>query len=381
VVCNVEGRGKLRCGRGVVSTLRRVRTPIRRLVAAVLLIIAALALGACGGGGDDEDVQALLDKAFKQQIESADLKIEAEIEVEGNEQFDRPIRIEASGPFRDNEGRLPSANVDLSVSAGAGRPFELGLLSTGTRTFVKFQDVYYEQPRSQVEQANRSIGRRGERRGSLKALGLDPRQWLEDAEDEGDEEVAGVETTHVSGKLDVGKVVQDFNDVLKRSGGALGGATGQTPPRPLSQSDLDKVEDVVKDPSFDVYVGKEDNVIRRVAGRVELDVPEGDRDQVGGIEGGSLSFSIEFSKVNGNQRIEAPANARPISDLAGSLGAGALGGGGSGSGSGGGSAPTAPPPSGSSPNSDAFKRYADCLDRADPQDTDALQRCAELLRR
>jgi hypothetical protein len=176
-------------------------------------------------------------------------------------------------------------------------------------------------------------------------------------------------------------VVQDFNDVLKRSGGALGGATGQTPPRPLSQSDLDKVEDVVKDPSFDVYVGKEDNVIRRVAGRVELDVPEGDRDQVGGIEGGSLSFSIEFSKVNGNQRIEAPANARPISDLAGSLGAGALGGGGSGSGSGGGSAPTAPPPSGSSPNSDAFKRYADCLDRADPQDTDALQRCAELLRR
>jgi hypothetical protein len=363
----------------VVSTLRWVRTPIRRLLPAVLLLLAVLALGACDGGGNDEDAQALLDKAFKQEIKSADLKIEAEVEVKGNEQLDKPIRIEASGPFRDNDEKLPSANVDLSVSAGAGRPFEIGLLSTGDRTFVKFQDVYYEQPRSQVEQANRSIGRRGEGQGSLKALGLDPREWLQDAEDEGDEEVAGVETTHVSGKLDVGKVVQDFNNVLKRSGGALGGATGQTAPRPLSQSELDKIEEVVEDPTFDVYVGKEDNVVRRVSGRLDLDVPEDDRDQVGGIEGGSLSFSIEFSKVNGDQRIEAPANARPFSDLAGSLGTGALGGGGGGSGGGSGSGPTAPPPSSSSPNSEAFKRYSDCLDRADPQDTDALQRCAELL--
>jgi hypothetical protein len=343
-----------------------------------------MALGACGGGGDDKDVQALLDKAFKRDIDSADLKIDAEIEVKGNPSLERPIRIQASGPFRSNEDKLPSTDLTLEIG-GAGQTVETGFVSTGDRAFVKFQGVYYEQPRSQVQQANRSIRRQGGRRNSLQALGLNPREWLDDAENEGDEEVAGVETTHVSGKLDIGKVVQDFNDFLKRSGGALGGATGQTPPRPLSESDLKKIEDVVEDPSFDIYVGKEDDIIRRVAGRVELDVPEGDRAQVGGIEGGTLSFSIEFSKVNGDQKIEAPARARPISDLSGSLGAGALGGGGGGgsgggTGSGGGSAPTAPPPSGQSPGSDAFKRYSDCLDRADSQDTDALQRCAELLR-
>jgi hypothetical protein len=101
-------------------------------------------------------------------------------------------------------------------------------------------------------------------------------------------------------------------------------------------------------------------------------VPKEDRDSVGGIEGGSLSFTIELSKVNGDQKIVAPAKARPLSELTQSLGTTALGGGGSGS-------STTPAPSPSSPGSSDYKRYADCLDRADPHDTDALQRCAELL--
>ena len=42
---------------------------------------------------------------------------------------------------------------------------------------------------------------------------------------------------------------------------------------------------------------------------------------------------------------------------------------------GGGSA--APPAD--APDADDFKRYVDCLDEARPEDTDALQRCAELL--
>jgi hypothetical protein len=176
----------------------------------------------------------------------------------------------------------------------------------------------------------------------------------------------------VSGKLDVSHLVQDFNNFVKRSGGAIGGATGQAP-RPLTKSQMDKVSDVVKDPSFDVYVAKEDNTIRRISGHLELDVPKEDRNSVGGIEGGSLSFTVEFANVNGNQRIVAPARARPLSELTQSLGTTALGG------SGGGSSGSTTTPSPSSPSADAYKRYAKCLDKANPQDTDALQRCAELL--
>jgi hypothetical protein len=358
-----------------------LRTPARRRFAAVLLPAAALLLASCGGGGSDKDAQDLLDRAFKQEIESADLKIDAELQLKGSQALDRPVRVQASGPFRGSDGKLPEVDLGLRINAGGGgQTVSTGFLSTGDRVFVKFQDVFYEQPRSEVERANKSLQERRGQRSSLKSLGLDPRSWLEEAKVDGETKVAGVETTHVTGKLDVAQVVRDFNEFVKRSGSAIGGATGQTPPRPLSDKDVDKVTEVVEDPSFDVYVGKEDDIVRRVSGRLNVEVPEEDRDSVGGIEGGSLEFSVEFADVNGDQKIEAPANARPLSDLTKSLGAGALGvlGGGSGGSSSPNGAPT--PPSGNRQDAEKFKRYADCLDKARPEDTAALQRCAELLR-
>ena len=46
-----------------------------------------------------------------------------------------------------------------------------------------------------------------------------------------------------------------------------------------------------------------------------------------------------------------------------------------------GSPPTAPPDAatGDSPEAEAFREYAECLDEARPEDTEALQGCADLL--
>ena len=134
-------------------------------------------------------------------------------------------------------------------------------------------------------------------------------------------------------------------------------------------------------------------------------MPEADRQQARGIEGGTLELTIEFRDVGKPQQIEAPAQSRPLSDLTKQLGgAGALGLGGAlggrqggGTGQGGRRAPQVPqqqtaaqPPrrrprsggsGGSGGDAETFQRYADCLDKADPQDTAALQRCSELLQR
>ena len=40
-----------------------------------------------------------------------------------------------------------------------------------------------------------------------------------------------------------------------------------------------------------------------------------------------------------------------------------------------------PPESTTTPEAEDFQEYAECLDEARPEDTDALQRCAELLQR
>jgi hypothetical protein len=348
---------------------------VRRLLFA--LLFATLALASCGGGDDKENVQDVLDKAFTSSIKSADLKIDASVQLKGSPGLDKPVRISASGPFRTNDGKLPSADIDLKIGTdGGGQTVTTGFLSTGDRAFVKFQDIYYEQPAAQVAQANRAIAQNKDKRGSLRALGLDPRSWLSEAKVEGDEEIAGVQTRHVSGKLDVEALMRNLNAFVRKSGSTLGGATGQKPPKPLSEDDIRKVADVVRDPTFHVYVGKEDDIIRRVAGKIEFDVPEESRDSLGGIQSGAIEFEVEFSKVNGDQEIEAPSNPRPLSDLTTSLGGtGAL------PGLGGGSQETPTPPSsdGTTPEAQDFQDYADCLDKARPEDTEALQRCAELL--
>ena len=347
--------------------------PRVRRIAFVLLLLGALGLASCGGGNDDkESVESLLDRAFSTPIHSADLKLQAKIELKGL--LSDPLQIQAEGPFRTNEGKLPSANIDLEVGTGTGQTISSGVLTTGDRVFVKFQDVYYEQPRAQVAKTNRELAARSGKRGqSLRDLGLNPRSWIAEAKDEGDANVAGAETWHVSGTLDVTRLMRNINQFVSRSASALGSGGNSTPK--LSAADIAELADTVKDPSFDVYVGKQDSTIRRVSGRIEFDVPAVDRPGLGGLTGGTITFSIELRNVNGNQKIEAPATSRPLSQLTKSLGGalGALGGG----------AATPSPSDGSSGSdsgdSEQFQRYAQCLDKAKPGDTEQLQRCADLL--
>jgi hypothetical protein len=302
----------------------------------------------------------VLDRAFKHRIDSANLKLQLDINVKRDTPT-QPIRFQATGPFQANGRKLPSANLNVAAGSPGGQTVATGFLSTGNRLFVKFQDVYYEQPRAVVDQTNRNFRNKSSRSTSPTTLGLHPRSWLKDAKREGGAQVAGVATEHVSGKLDVTNVVRDFNRFLLRSGGAIGSAAGQAVPPTLTDADIKRIVSFVKDPSFDVYVGKRDGILRRISGQVQLHVPDNASSPVRGLKGGTIQFSVEFDDVNGHQRIEAPASARPLAELQQFLGG------------------ASPPPTGAvSP--DALKKYSKCLDKAKPGDTDAIQRCTRLLR-
>lgn len=356
-----------------------------------------VALASCGGGDDGEDPENLLDRAFGGELRSADVSLDAEIRLEGSPSFERPVRVQASGPFIAGRDRLPSMDIELKLGTeGGGQTITTGLLLTGDRSFVKFQDVYYERPAAEVRQANRELRRRrGE--SSLSELGFRPRRWLTSAEDEGRADVGGVETRHLSGRLDVKAMLRDFNSFVRRSGTALRGAVGEAPPQRLSTVQILTISSAIEDPTFDVYMGEEDGIIRRVSGRLEFKVPETSREDLQGVEGGSLEFSLEFGDVNGAQSVEPPAKARPLSALTRLLGGdSALEGLGSAVDAPDATAPEsdAPPlpgedsltPDGSlppdeeePPEADDFRDYADCLDEARPEDTEALQRCSDLL--
>jgi hypothetical protein len=349
--------------------------PVRRLALLLVLALGACTVASCSGSEDQTSVEDLLDRAFSNEIRSADLEIDAEIELKGL--LKDPIEVEAEGPFHTNEDKLPSADIELRVgSGGGGQTITSGVLTTGDRVFLKFQDVYYEQPPAQVRKTNEAIAKRKGRQ-TLGQLGLDPRSWLAEAKDEGDAEVAGVDTYHVSGTLDVASLMRNINKFVRRSASALG-SDGETT-APLTAADIRELSESVKDPSFDVYVGKRDDLIRRVSGRIEFDIPEADQQGLGGLRGGTIKFSVELRNVNGDQEIEAPAHSRKLSQLTKSLG-GALDALGAGS-----ATRQEPGPeqgtSGGEPNdTEAFREYEKCLDKARPEDTEQLQRCADLLK-
>jgi hypothetical protein len=337
---------------------------LRRRFAAILLAVcaAALALGACGGGGGEGDAEELLDRAFRQPVPSADVKIDAELSVDGLEGFEEPITIRASGPYIDSKRTLPKLDMDLEIGGQGSGAVQSGLLSTGRRVFLKFGGTYFEQPREQVARANRRLARdSGKGGGSFSDLGLDARDWIVDAEIEGDREIGGEPTRHVSGKLDVGALVRDLNDLLKRSGGALG---GEQAPEPLKPADVERLSNSVGNPTFDVYVGKDDDVVRRISLRVDIEVPEDDRSDLRGVTGANIAFSAELTDVGGDQRVRAPRGSQPISVLTSQLGN---------------LTPTPPSAGAAPPDTEAFERYAECLEQARPDDGTAIDRCARLV--
>ena len=348
--------------------------PLRRLAAVLLPALLAGVVAAGCGSDDTTEVTALLDKAFATDIGSADVTLSIEIELDGVDELQDPIKLSLTGPYESGgDKRIPQVDWDITVEA-QNQSFNANLTSTGDRAFIGFQGTDYEVSPQTVSALNQQLAASANKNGdrSLSDFGINARDWIVDAEDQGDEDVADVDTTHVSGKLDVTRVLEDLNSAVQEAA-KLGGQIGQQAPPALTDEQKAQVEDVVDDPTFDAYIGKDDDTIHRLSADIDFDVPEDARDQVGGLEGGRVSFSIEFANVGSAQPVSAPENARPISELTqqlqgllgGAIGAPQTGGG-----------DTAAPP----PQTDAEKQkaYEECI-KTDPNDESVKAFCEVLL--
>jgi hypothetical protein len=343
----------------------------------VVLLLLASVLAACGGGSSG-DVQDTVDKAFSTPIKSARIDLEVTLKLDGVKELKGPIKLSVQGPYETGGNQtIPKADWDIAASA-AGQNFTAGFISTGDNAWVGFQGQNYEVGKQAVAQINQQIKQAAgsNKDKGLSEFGIDPRRWLKDAKDEGSEKVAGTDTNHVSAALDVGKFVDDLNQLVKKAGGSTG-ASAQ-----ISADQKKQIEEIVKDPRFDVYAGKNDNVIRRLSADLSFSVPSDKQAQVGGLKSGTLSFSIEFADVGKPQTINAPESAKPLSELTSQLGGlgSVLGGGSSGSSGSGSSGSGSSGSSSSGPSAAALQEYSSCLQKADPSKPAELQKCADLLK-
>jgi hypothetical protein len=343
--------------------------------APLLLCVAflAAALAACGSGSS-KDAEETLNKAFSTPIKSARVDLEVTIKLDGIKQLKDPVKLSVQGPYESGgKQTIPKADWDIAASA-AGQNFSAGFISTGQNAWVQFQGQSYEVGSAAVAQLNQQIAQAGKnsQKKGLSQFGIDPRDWLENAKSEGTDSVGGVETEHVSATLNVGKLLDDLNRVVKQAGGSV----SSTRPSQLTDAQKKQIQDVVENPTFDVYAGKDDNVIRRLSADIAFKVPSDKQAQVGGLKSGTVSFSIDFADVGQPQSITPPANAKPLSELTAQLGglSGLLGG------AGGGTAGSSSGSSSGSPSAAALQRYSACLQKADPTKPAELQKCAEFVK-
>ncbi len=304
----------------------------RVALVALLLAVCAVAVAACGG----EDVNKLIDQTFSanKQVNSGKVTVDLMVKAKGSPQLSQPVDLRLSGPFQtQGKGNLPKFDFALNLTT-SGRTFNAGATSTGAAGFLKLQGTAYQISdqvfaafRQGYQQAQSQANAQNGGKGSLTpaSLGIDPRAWLKDASNEGDEDVAGTKATHVSAKIDVPKLLTDVNGALAKVRSQGLPQAGQLPSA-ITPAQQKKVADAVKNATFDFWTGTDDKILRKMQVKVDFEVPQAERASARGVTSGQLAFSLQLAELNQPQTISAPANPRPFTDLTSALGSLGVGG-------------------------------------------------------
>lgn len=352
----------------------------RVLLALLCALLCGAVLTACGN--DDEgdrtaarastsDLDGILEDTFgdgRGATKSGRLAAALRFVPQGMRGLDGPITARLTGPFSGDGEGLPRFDVALK-GAIAGSPIDAGAVSTGEKGFLRLRGKTYELGDGFFGQFKDGFGHSEDDRDgkgpTFESLGIDPRRWLTRARIAGTDEVDGVEAIHVTGGIDAVRLLADIDTVLGKAG-EIGVLMPGESPSSISREDQRLIAGAVRTATVDVWTGRADRHLRRLAVDIGFAVPEAARDSVAGLREGTMKLDLRISEVNEAQKISAPKNARPLTDLLGP-GLGSLLGGSGGSGSQGGG-----PGAGSA--------YLECLQKAG-SDIAEIQACATELTR
>jgi hypothetical protein len=357
--------------------------------------VAAVIAGCDGGGGDSssEDPQKVIDTATLEGVESGNLNLALKVKATGESAGNFDVKL--SGPFQAGaKGQLPEADMKLSVDGeaeGEKIDFAGGVTLLSDRAYVEFENQEYEvDPTTfgfvksgfeQAEQESQGEGAEGEACQKA-AAGLKVGDFLDNVKNEGSQDVEGTSTTEISGDLNVSGAIDQIIKLTEDP--ACASELEAAGPLPLSELEKaeGELESAVKSAHAAVYVGEDDNIVRKVTADLNVE-PEGSGENV------ELEFDLSLGDVNEKQSISAPSGAKPLEDLFQQLGvnplellegggAGGLGGlleglsggesFGGGESSGGGEAEI--------PNLEESEKYLECLSEA--ENASDLQSCASL---
>ncbi|HSI80829.1 MAG TPA: hypothetical protein VK919_09285 [Solirubrobacterales bacterium] len=311
-------------------------TRARTFLAICALALPVSLIGAGCGGDDAEsaDPADVVERTFDNDTRVTSGVFDLELSVAATGEEGGELTAALSGPFQGedtDDPQLPQLDLSGSVSGeGGGESVnESGrIVVTDDNAFVEYRgDVYeagpelYGQLRDEFESQSTAGSDASFREQCEQALSqLDTggdtsicetdftEDWLTNLENEGTEDVDGLETVHVSGALDVERML---NDVIEFARTIPGVSIPAVDPAQLANA--------VPEATFDLYSGTEDDELRRLDATLVID-PSAFTAGVAvlPVERVEIDFAVRVSAVNEPQTIEPPAGpTRPLEELLG----------------------------------------------------------------
>jgi hypothetical protein len=255
---------------------------------AVLLI--AVALGAAGCGGGSSDASSTLHRTMQRlgKITSGNLLLR--LVVTPRSGTSGRVGFVVSGPFALRRSGLPLLDVRYTQLTGP-RSATARLVSDGNRAVAVVSGRQVALPAASVAQL-RGAGGTSTGGGIVSPLHIE--SWLKSPQVSDGGVVGGTHTDRISGDLDA---VNAANGLL-----ALLRQLGRSAPT-ISGTNADHLRKAVTSSSIDIWTGKSDRLLRRLALNAQLafDVPAQLRRAFGAIVGAHVEFV--FAIGNPNERV------------------------------------------------------------------------------
>jgi hypothetical protein len=271
--------------------VERIRSiAVRRVITLLLALVTPAALAGCGGGdGGDaplENPDVLLDSAAAHPVRSADVQGQAKITLEGSSLLSQPVTLRVEGPYVSGGGdRIPSFDWKFNVRVlgfGVGGK----VVSTGENVYISPFGDNYEVGSDVIAAINQRVA----------ATSVPARDLFGAARNEGNEEVNGAETQHVSAEIEGKRVAEAFRP--------LRDALGLTHfPAPVGR--------------IGAWIGVDDRTVHKLTLDADFGLAPADRPRLGGASGGNLQVEVTLDEINEPQSVHVPGGGgyKPIRDL------------------------------------------------------------------
>lgn len=309
-------------------------TLIRSKLLLVAMLLGALMLAACGGDDDGsgsgsgkpagrdkaqdaKQIARLIEQGFGPNPAARSGRLEGtiDLEVKGIPRYKGPIEVTANGGFELAEGSdVPDFNVDVGLVLN-DKAIGGQLVVAGSQTYIQLGDTGYKLPADISQKVVAPAAALDN--GLAKTAGMffiRPDRWQKNGRIVGTENVAGVETEHATAQINSGAFFEDVARLVRLLT-ALRVTEAVGLPQKVTPAQRAALGRSVQSAKGDVWLGKEDHVLRKAVLEGKLVVAQKDRKILGGMTSATLVANVNISEVGDAQDITAPKKLGSYADL------------------------------------------------------------------